>query len=70
MNPIKAALDSKIGRKLRGVSVVDNASNPLSALNRQKRLSPPNRMNPQNRAMEKDLNAAFKSDKVKGTPLR
>lgn len=37
MNPLKAALDSKIGQYLQGRNVVDNEANPNSALNRRKR---------------------------------
>lgn len=35
MNPLKAALDSKLGRKLRGISVVDNVKNLNSAYNKR-----------------------------------
>lgn len=70
MNALRKALDSKLGRKLRGVSVVDNKANPLSALNLNKAKASPSYQSPRNKQYEKDMNAAYKNDKVLGTPLR
>lgn len=70
MNPLKKALDSKLGRYLTGTSVVDNAANPLSALNRRKKLSPLNYESPQGKRQRNESEAAFNNTKVFGAPPR
>ena len=74
MNPFKAALDSKLGRKLRGISVVDNAANPASAYNKVKRSmqSAGTGSNPQNRTLEKNLGKIYSkpAGKTFGTPYK
>lgn len=70
-NPLKSALDSKLGRKLRGVSMVNNATNPASAYSRVHRgLAVPRKQNTQPAEMQKRMDKAFKNTKVFGTPFQ
>lgn len=71
MNAINRALDSKLGRKLRGVSVVDNAANPASAYSKARRgLGAPVRKNNQPADMQKRMDAAFKNTRTFGAPFK
>ncbi len=72
-NILQKALNSKLGMKLQGKSVVDNAANPASAYSIAKRreAGASRGLSPQNQAMQKAIGNEFKGlNRVYGSPLK